>query len=420
MSDVASQTQEIIEALPAAVQTSGGTDTSERADVVEAVKLWSVRLRRHLHRFPELGGGEENTAALVAQILERIGADVRCGVGGHGVVALLDSGAPGPTIALRADMDALPIQEGVQLPYASNYADVMHACGHDAHTAMLCGALAVLARSSKWCGRVLAVFQPAEELSPVGGAGPMIADGVFNQVSPDYIYALHIWPQLLTGEIGLKTGVITANSDRFILTFRGEGGHASRPHECDDVVTAASASVSQLQTVLRRRIDPSFPVVVSVCSLHAGTAANAIPNLAVADGTARSFGVGPRQAIQKCLHELAGGMEQLFGVDVEMIYQHGYSSVVNDAAATGRLTQAATSSGLTPIMLDKPPLIGEDVGRYFDHAPGALALLGCAVDSSNLGSLHDPLFTLDEKCLSRGISLLVDLVKQSSSEGALS
>src|SRR4051794_4075914 len=316
------------------------------AGVAEQVVEW----RRYLHRRPELSFHEHETAAFVAETLAGFGGLEVTQPAERSVMARLDTGRPGPAIALRADIDALPIHEESGVPFASENAGVMHACGHDGHTAMLLGAARTLLDAELPGGEIRFLFQPAEEVAP-GGARDLVEAGALEGV--DFVYGCHLWTPLAVGKVAATPGRFMASADFFTLTITGRGGHAGLPHTAVDTIAAAAELVTSLQHIVSRRIDPLEPAVVTVGSLHAGEAANVIPGEAELTGTVRSFSPAVRERIPELIDEVARGVCAAHGATHALDYQFGYKAVVNDERATALVRELIDDdqrTELSPIM----------------------------------------------------------------------
>jgi amidohydrolase len=387
--------------------TAAGVDVEP---VLEQVVAW----RRHLHRHPELSFHEHETADFVARTLEGFGAglEVQRPVE-HGVVARLHTGRPGPVIALRADIDALPIEEQSGVEFASESPGVMHACGHDGHTAMLLGAARALsdARDALPGGELRFVFQPAEELAP-GGARDLVGAGVMDDV--DLIYGCHLWTPLEYGKVAAMPGPFMAAADFFTLAITGRGGHGGLPHLADDVVAIGAQVVTNLQHVVSRRIDPLERAVLSVGAFRAGGAPNVLPDRADLAGTVRSFDPGVRERMPQLIEEIVRGVTSAHGAEYELDYTFGYKPVVNDANATALVRAAIgdeTRADLAPIMG------GDDFSAYLEHAPGCYAFIGAGDEESGATfPHHHPRFRIDERALATGVRLHVDVALRALKE----
>ena len=293
-----------------------------------------VEWRRRIHRQPELSRQEERTSALAAEVLSGLGLEVRSRVGGHGVVGLLrGGGGDGRTVALRADMDALPMCEETGLPYASEVDGVMHACGHDTHTAMLLGAACVLSELRDGLrGNVKFIFQPAEELNPTGGAPGMIADGVLEDPHVDALFALHVWPGYETGRIVARAGPQMGASDRIYLTVEGKTAHGSAPHQGVDAIVIAAQVVSGLQTLVSRTVAPLDSAVVTIGTIRGGYRYNVIADRVELEGTVRTLAPDTQGALPGLIERTAQGIARALGGDCKVTYVKGYPPTVNDPA----------------------------------------------------------------------------------------
>ena len=365
-------------------------------------------VRRALHQRPELSGREENTAALVAARLKALGLDVQTQVGGHGVVAVVPGAFSGPTIALRADMDALPILEEGTPPYRSENAGVMHACGHDGHTAMLLGAAAALVQArDRIAGNVRLLFQPAEEIG--AGAAALCAAGVMDGVSA--VFALHAWPALPVGQVGLRAGAMTASADTFEITVQGKGAHAAYPHLSVDPIVTGSQILMALQTLASREIDPVQPVVVTVGQFQAGTAPNVIPDTARLAGTVRTHSHDVRAAMPDRLRRIADGACVMTRATCAVEFREGVPPVINDPQAA-RLAAEAAGAALGPenvVTLPQASMGAEDFAHYLRYAPGALLRIGLG----NPTPLHAPTFDFPDAALTTGVRTLVSIALHS-------
>jgi amidohydrolase len=364
--------------------------------VDEDVVAW----RRHLHRHPEVSFHEHETSAWVAERLGEAGLSVERPTE-TSVLARLRTGRPGPTVALRADIDALPIEEESGVEFASERPGVMHACGHDGHTAMLLGAAARLARADLPGGEVRFIFQHAEELAP-GGARELVEAGVMEGV--DFLYGCHLWTPLEYGKVAAVPGPFMAAADFFELRIDGRGGHAALPHTAIDTIACAAEVVSSLQHLVSRRIDPLQPAVVTVGSLHAGDAPNVIPGEAVLTGTARSFDEDVRRRIPRLIDEIAGGVCAAHGATHRLDFRFGYKAVVNDERATALVREAAGDA-----LTDYTPIMGgDDFSALAAEAPACYAFVGAGGEFPH----HHPRFVIDERALAIGTRLHVAVAQR--------
>jgi amidohydrolase len=365
--------------------------------VDEDVVAW----RRHLHRNPEVSFNEHDTAAFVAETLEGFGGELTVERPSEtSVLARLSTGKPGPTVALRADIDALPIHEESGVEFASERPGAMHACGHDGHTAMLLGAARELTQRELGGGELRFIFQHGEELAP-GGARDLVAAGVMEGV--DFIYGCHLWTPLEFGKVAAVPGEFMAAADFFRLTITGKGGHAGLPHTATDTIAAAAELVGSLQHIVSRRIDPLQPAVVTVGSLHAGDAPNVIPGHAELTGTTRSFDPKVRELIPKLIDEIARGVCAAHGADYDLDFQFGYRPVVNEERAT-QLVREAIDDRSELVELD-PIMGGDDFSAYLAEAPGCYAFIGAGGEYPH----HHPRFRIDERALATGTRLHVQV-----------
>jgi amidohydrolase len=367
-----------------------------------------VEWRRDFHRHPELAFQEERTSRVIRAFLESIGLDVRA-CGGTGLRAVLQGGRPGRTVALRADMDALPVHEANEVAYRSAVDGVMHACGHDGHMAILMGAARDLAaRRETLPGRVVFLFQPAEE-TPPGGAERMIADGALEGV--DAIFGLHLWQPLPTGDVGLRPGAMMAQSDSIRLVITGRGGHASQPHLAVDPILAASHVVIAAQSVASRFVDPVQPVVVSFTTIHGGTTHNVIPDTVELKGTVRTIDRDVQRAVKARLQEVCEETCRLFGASGAFEYLDGYPPLVNHPEVIGLVDSVAREAfGAERVRTIPPVMGGEDFARYVQAVPGAFVMLG--IGNGHPFPHHNARFDIDEAALPLGVRLMTGVAER--------
>jgi amidohydrolase len=385
-------------------------DVSQRfeglqAEVEENFGEKIVALRRDIHREPELGFDTDRTAEKVLAALDGLPLDIETGVARNGIVATLRGEGEGPTVALRADMDALPIQEETDLPFASETEGRMHACGHDGHTSMLVGAAHVLSEMrDRLGGTVKFVFQPAEEGG--GGGRVMVDEGVADDISS--IFALHLWPGLPFGKVATKAGSIMAAADAFEMEITGSGGHGAMPHLAADAVVIAAQVVTTLQTVVSREVDPVEPAVLTVGEIGAGTAFNIIPEKAHLGGTVRTLDPDLRESMPGRIEALARGVAKGMRGDANLDYTFSYPVTVNDEGAADRVLGVAENlfGAESVLELPNPSMGGEDFAFFLEKVPGAFIWLGVGEDVSGL---HTPQFAFDEEVLPRGSALLAAL-----------
>jgi hippurate hydrolase len=372
--------------------------------------------RQHLHKFPELSFQEKSTAQWVGDRLESWGYRVTRHVGGHGLVATLENGE-GRGIALRADMDALPIHEETGRPYASAHAGTMHACGHDGHTAMLMGAAQQLAKTRQFQGTVHLVFQPAEEAGKNSGAQQMIADGLFERFPCDAIFGMHNHPGAAQGTFMFGKGAFMSASDTCRIKVIGRGGHAARPHQAVDPVMIAGSLIMALQTVVSRNIDPTQTAVVTIGSVHAGQASNVIPEFATLGLSIRSFSPEVRNRLQERITHLVRDQVSSYGGEVEIEYERGYPVVINSEAETDFACQVAEELvGPEKVVFPFGPVTGsEDFAYYLQHKPGSFLRLGNGLDSV---MLHNAKYDFNDANLSVGAAYWTRLVERFLNEPA--
>jgi len=379
----------------------------DAAEMAETLVGW----RRELHQWPELGFEEERTARFVADRLADTAFEVRTGVAGTGVVALLRAAKKDrPGILLRADMDGLPVQEVAGRAYGSQVAGRMHACGHDGHMAMLLGAARLLSKHKDSLARdVVLCFQPAEEGR--GGAQAMIAAGVLGLVDLSEAFAIHLWSEFPAGTFHVRPGPIMAAQDEFEVRVVGRAGHAALPHKARDPIVAAAHAVTALQSVVARSVDPVEPAVVTVGIFQAGSAANVIPEDAYLRGTLRSFAPAVREVLRTRVRETVEHAAAAAGCRAELTLHPGYPAVVNDAAAAEAVRAAAADvAGHAAVFLAAPMAAAEDFAYFLEKVPGAFLFLGAGnVARGITAPHHSPAFDLDESVLPLGAALLTRL-----------
>jgi amidohydrolase len=372
-----------------------------------------VAWRRDLHEHPELAYAETRTAARVVELLAGTGLEMRTGLGGTGVIATT-AARPGPTVLLRVDMDALPIQEDSAAPYASRRPGVMHACGHDGHVAMGVGAARALATRAL-ARRVRVLFQPAEEGE--GGAQAVVRDGALDDV--DVVLGVHLWNELPVGTIGVKAGPLMAAVDRLRISVRGRGGHGGKPHRAADPVVAAAHVVVALQTVVAREVSPIEPAVVTIGSVHGGQAFNVIPDEVVLTGTIRTFDAALRRSMPERIRRVAGGVAEALQCRAEVEVKEGNPPVVNDAAVAEMARGvAARVVGEHGVVRPEPTMGGEDMAIYFERVPGCFVFVGSANPARGLDQPHhSPRFDFDEEALAIGCEFLVAAAEEACGRG---
>jgi len=369
-----------------------------------------IKIRRDIHQNPETGFDVERTASIAADTLDAMGLTVKRKVGRTGVVCDLEIPGAKRRVALRADMDALPIQEERDSSYKSKIDEKAHLCGHDAHTAMLIGTAKFLKQhKNKLASNVRFIFQPSEELQP-GGAPGMIEDGCLEGV--DEIYALHVWPWLDTGTVGICHGPTMAQADSFEITIQGRGGHAAAPHQNIDPIVIGSHLVTMLQTIISRYVKPLDPAVLSVTTFHSGSAFNVIPSQAKLTGTVRTYSTETQKTIRKKMEEIIKEVTKSFGAAFEFLYDEGYPPVINHAESCDAVKKASSSflENSQVIYPAERAMFGEDFAYYLQKVPGCFIQLGCRNEEKEcIHPLHHPCFNLDEECMKVGIRLLSSL-----------
>ena len=364
--------------------------------------------RRHLHQNPEFGFEEEETARFVVERLREFGIDdIETGIGGTGVVATVRRGEGGRTIALRADMDCLRIHETTNLPYSSSKPGLMHACGHDGHTAILLGTAAALAGEGEFNGTVRLVFQPAEEWGQ--GMKAMIRDGLGSRLGFDESYGLHNKPGLPVGSFEIRPGPFMGAEDGFKIVVRGAGGHASRPHDCRDAIVCASSIVCELQTIVSRTIDPAELAVVSVTSIHGDNIKNAIASEAQIEGDCRHFDDAVSERIEQALRRVAQGVAAAHECSVEITYERVFVPLVNDPDATEHCLNAAAAVFGPESISGEAPRMGasEDFAQALKIAPGAFGNIG----NGDSAPLHSPEYDFNDAALMPGVEWFLEVVR---------
>ena len=362
--------------------------------------------RRAIHENPEAPFEERATAKLAADVMKKLGLEVRTEVGGTGVVALLRGAHDGPTVAIRGDMDSLPIEEETGRPWCSKVNGRMHACGHDGHTSMIMGAACVLSRmKDQLHGNVKFIFQPSEEKD--GGAEPMIRDGAMDDPHVDAVFACHLWPDVKLGGIKVHHGPAMASLDAFNVKITGKGGHVATPHKSIDAIATAGSFLVQLQTIVSREMDPTEPVVVSVGTIKGGMAYNAIAHEVEMSGTVRAVNPLIRGLIKERIESKLRGACEASGAGYEYDYHFGYPPVVNscEMAEFVQGTAARLLGRDNSSYAERPSLVGEDFAYFAQSAPGAIYLLGVGDDKVNKYPLHHPRFDFDEEALGTGVRL---------------
>lgn len=372
-----------------------------------------IEIRRHLHQHPELSFQEENTKKYIANYLENLGIEVKKDVGGNGLLGYIKGGKDGPTIALRADFDALPINDEKEVPYKSTVEGVMHACGHDAHTASLLITAKILKEHSNDIhGNVVLIHQHAEEVLP-GGARAMIEDGALDGV--DYVFGTHTASHIDANKVGFCAGPAYAAADSFEIEIQGLGGHGAMPQFAKDPIVAASSLIVQSQSIVSRTIDPLESAVVTFGTFKGGNAFNVIADKVKLTGTVRSYLPSVKEQIKDRLNGILNGIESSYGVKCHLDYTDGYPPVVNHEKETKWTKNLASNIDTIEEAFDFPPSLGgEDVGYFLQHVPGTYFFTG--VGNEQLKATyphHHPKFDLDEQSLQNSVKLFLSIIENS-------
>lgn len=371
------------------------------------LQIHMVEWRRHLHRNPEVSFHEEKTSSFVADMLESFDVEVKRHVGGHGVIGTIRGDKPGPVVMLRADMDALPIQDEKDVEYASQKAGAMHACGHDGHVSILLGtALYFSKHKADIQGEIRFLFQPAEELLP-GGAVKVIADGALEGVN--VIYGIHLWTPLPVGVAASKEGPLMAAADDFYIEIKGKGGHGGMPQSTVDSLVAGSALVMQLQTVVSRSVDPLRPAVLTIGTMQAGSAQNVIAESCKMSGTVRTFDEETRADMKDRVHRIVSQTGGAYGAQTEVNYIMGYPPVVNDKQETDRFfRQAVQVFGDEQVHTSPMLMPAEDFAYYLQQVPGCFMFVGAGnPDKGAIYPHHHPKFDFDEDAMQHAVKLFI-------------
>ncbi|MEA4882270.1 MAG: M20 family metallopeptidase [Clostridia bacterium] len=374
-------------------------ETGDILDRAIAMREAMVTARRAIHRHPELGFEERATARLIADRLRDLGFEVRTGVGGTGVLAILRGAELGPVVGLRADMDALPVSEETGLPYSSERPGLMHACAHDMHCAVLLGVAALLKENvSKLPGTVVFMFQPAEETD--GGARAFIDAGVLTEHEPDAVFGMHMWPDLEVGKVGIGIGPVMASLDSFDIELAGVTAHGAMPHQGRDAILAASAVVIGLQQIASRNVDPMEAAVVTVGTLHSGEARNIIADRAVLTGTVRTLGEPVRELVAARIEKVAAMCSGAYGVESTLRYDRLLPTLVNDERMC-RIAASSAQGVLGPECIEHmtPSMAADDFSLYAERVPGCYLFFGCRAAGDAAYPLHNGHFSPSEDAL---------------------
>ncbi len=405
----------VLAGLPPAVR-SVDLKTSQRIDEeIEKNRAEIIKVRRFIHMNPELGNREFETARLISAKLEPLGFEVRTGVAKTGVVAILRGSQPGPAVAVRADMDALPVQETTNLPFKSLNPGVMHACGHDIHSSVVLGTALVLnALKDELKGTVTFIFQPAEEGAPAGeegGADLMIREGVLDNPSVGAVFGFHVWPENV-GTVFVAPGSVTAASDAFTITVKGKSAHAARPHEGIDAVVIAAEIVTALQTVVSRASDPTDPAVLTIGTINGGARRNIIAERVVLEGTVRTLSEANRNKIPALMESIVRNIAGMYGAEGQFEYKEGLPSVFNNPELAAAMVPTLTKLlGKDKTLEWKPQMIAEDFAFLARKVPGFYFFLGVKNPAqATAAPLHSPNFNPDERSIPLGIRILSHLL----------
>ena len=392
-------------------------DLNFKADILSSEEISeAIRWRHHLHRHPELAFEERETADFVARLLGQWGLSVHSGLGGTGVVGTLSRGTSRRTIALRADMDALPIAEETSAPYASRMPGRMHACGHDGHMAMLLAAARACSRDPDLDGTAHFIFQPAEENG--GGALKMIEDGLFSRFPSDRVFGLHNWPAIEMGACVARDAAMMAASGMFEISITGRGSHGAMPDEGIDPIPATCAIVSALQTIVSRNVSPLEAAVVSVTQIQAGDTWNVIPQSSIVRGTTRWFNEGVGSTLETKICSLATSIARGFGCKADLSYAHRFPATINNAAEAAMVRRVAAGPGLNLKVRDAAPsMAAEDFAYMLQAVPGCYFWLGSRKAGDN-PVLHSPRFDFNDAILRLGAQVWVHLVRETLSPAA--
>jgi amidohydrolase len=397
--------------------------TKEEIQVNEEVMGKLIEIRRHLHKYPELSFQEYNTYEYITNVLKEWGIPFNK-IGETGIfVDIIGESGEGPHIGIRADIDALPIQEQTGLPFSSVNQGVMHACGHDGHTTILLGTVYQLhKKKNRLSGRVRCIFQPGEEAD--GAARQLIELGVLDNPSIDEMLALHLWPHLPHGTIGVRYGAITASCDDFVIEIEGKGGHSARPHQAIDAINISSQMIQALHTLVTKASNPVEPVVVHVGKINGGTASNVVAGHAVLEGTTRTVTIETRKKIKSQFIDICENIAKSFGGKASVRYADGHPPVINSESVT-RAVEESAKEILGPekvVYLKEPSMGADDFGAFAEKVPSTYFRLGTAIAGKKVYDLHHPKFEFDESIIPIGIQLfthniLSKLQKESTNHG---
>jgi amidohydrolase len=386
---------------------------NEIKEQIAGMRDWLVEIRRTIHSHPELGFEEVETSKLVSGWLEKFGLEVKKGVAKTGVVGLLRGGAPGKTVAIRADMDALPMDEATGVPYASKIKGKMHACGHDAHVTILLGVARFFSTIREQVkGNIKLIFQPGEE--GFGGGKLMVEAGVLEDPNVDAIFAAHVFPFLPTGQVGITEGKAMASSDKFTLRIIGKGGHGAYPHVTHDPILAAGHIITQIQSIVSRNVNPLDSAVVSFGAVHGGRAYNVIPDEVELTGTVRSLNPEVREELKSRIEQITRGVVASLGLDYRYDFEYGYPVLVNNSQMSGLVVSVCSRAiGKENVEILPPSMGAEDFSYYLEKCPGAIFRLGVRNEKKGLiQPHHNTLFNIDEEVLPFGVEMFVKVIDE--------
>ncbi len=418
------RTRLLLVCLTAGVPTWATAQYRAIDQAVDVVTPAMVEVRHHLHQYPELGNREHETAALLAARLDDLGFDeVRTGVAHTGIVGILRGGRPGPTIAVRADMDALPVTEDTPFPFKSlvrttylgQEVGVSHACGHDIHMAVQLGLATVLSQlRDTLAGTVVFLFQPAEEGAPPGeqgGAELMVTEGALEDPAPEAVFGLHTFWDMPVGQVGYTPGPALAASDHFWITIAGTGAHGAQPEESADPVVMAAQAITALQTIRSRNMAPMEPGVLTVGMVRGGTRFNIIPETVALEGTVRSYSTETQDLVERRMHEILGGIAAAGGGSYELTYERGIPVTINDVALTERVVPSLIRAlGQDNVQQIAPATVAEDFSFFANEIPGFYYRLGTLKHGTTSGNHHTPTFQADDSAIAVGIKAMAYLV----------
>jgi amidohydrolase len=380
---------------------------------IAEMKDWLIETRRTIHMNPELGFEEVETAKLVAGYLEKFGLQVKTGMAKTGVIGLLKGEKPGKTVAIRADMDALPLEEANQVSYRSKVKGKMHACGHDAHVTILLGVARLFSSMRNQVqGNIKWIFQPAEEGG--GGGRVLTEEGVLENPKVDAIFGAHLFPDLKIGRVGIHEKEGLAATDRFVIKMIGRGAHGAYPHLSKDPILAAGHLITQIHSIVSRNINPLDSAVITIGKVSGGTAFNIIPDETEILGTVRSLSQKVREELKSRMEQVTQGVAKSFGVDYDFDFQYGYPALINDPEMS-RLVAAACAKGIGKENVDfiRPSMGGEDFAYYLEKVPGSFFRLGCRNEAKGIvNPFHSSRFNIDEDVLPFGVEMFARIIDE--------